>query len=154
LKAPLGEKVFAFTPDGKTLLAGGGEHLLWWSMADGGQSPSVARVEGDQVTCLACFPDGKVAAVGYRHGGVRVWDWAANKRVRQLPYPGGVRAVAVSPDGKRVAAAGSGKIVLWDADSGQELRQIGKAAPVASLAFSPDGGKLAAGMFDSTIQIY
>ena len=80
--------------------------------------------------------------------------WTRAKVTQTLKYPGGVRAVAISHDGKFVAGAGSGKIILWDAASGQELRQIGKAAPVASLAFAPDGRKLAAGMYDSTIQIY
>ncbi len=152
--APGGEQVLAFAPSGKALVSGGQDGVRVWAVADGKELHHLKTAEPDPVTCLAVGPGAKLIAVGYRHGGVRLWDRDGGKVAHQLRYPGGVRAVAVSADGKWVAGAGSGKIVLWDAATGQELRQIGKAAPVASLAFAPDGRKLAAGMFDSTIQVY
>jgi WD40 repeat protein len=149
---PAGEVHLAFSEDGNTLATGAGtDGVRLWGVADGKELQHLPAPEGDTVTCLAFGPGGKSLAVGYRQSGVRLWD---GKQSQTLRYPGGVQAVAVSPDGKLVAGAGSGKVVLWDARSSQELRQLGRAAPVAALAFSPDSRKLAAGMYDSTIQLY
>src|SRR5437867_2165255 len=56
--------------------------------------------------------------------------------------------VALSPDGKIVARAGTGKIIeLWDVASGKKLHtlkgQSNMWPPVFKVAFSPDGKTLA-----------
>ncbi len=76
----------------------------------------------------------------------------------------GVVAVALSPDGKTLAA-GTGasdvgvpiapEIKLWDVPSGQ-VRAIlaGHTDRVAGLAFSPDGKTLASGSWDKTVKLW
>jgi WD40 repeat protein len=148
---PAGEARLAFSPDGKTLAAGVAQDgVRLWGVADGKEIKHLPAPEGDTLTCLAYGPGGKSLAVGYRQGGVQLWD---GKQSQTLRLTGGVQAVAVSPNGKFVAGAGSDKIALWVAATGQEGK-LGRAAPVAALAFSPDSRKLAAGMYDSTIQLY
>jgi WD40 repeat protein len=63
-----------------------------------------------------------------------------------VAVPSPVRAVAVSPDGKCVAAGCDDKAVrLYDAATGKELAALmGHAGPVRLVAFSPDGKTLTA----------
>ena len=53
-----------------------------------------------------------------------------------------IRAIAVSPDGKRIARSGSDNNVrIWDAETGKELLKY-RADGLISLAFSPDSKRL------------
>jgi WD40 repeat protein len=62
-------------------------------------------------------------------------------------HDGLVRAVAFSPDGKRIATcAGDATMKVWDATTGIEAISInGQIGPLYSLAFSPDGDRIAVG---------
>jgi hypothetical protein len=90
----------------------------------------------------------------------RGWEWYYQDRLRQLElrtlkghigHIGGVRSVAFSPDGSRLASANWDlTIKVWDTATGRELHTLeGHSAPkgalaiVWSVAFSPDGSRLA-----------
>ena len=69
----------------------------------------------------------------------------------------GVLAVAVSPDGHRLATGGDKELVrLWNADTGQPLGPplTGHTGMVASVAFSPDGHRLATASRDHTVRLW
>ncbi len=65
-------------------------------------------------------------------------------------------SLSFSPDGKQLAAIGSGHSAkIWDAASGKLLHTLsGHSDNVYSLAFSPDGELLATGSADGTAKIW
>jgi len=96
----------------------------------------------------------------------RVWDMDTggeryNLAVEDQPAEGapvdaGVTSVAVSPDGKLLAAGSLDTIVrLWDATTGVLLDKLrGHRDSVYSVAFSPDGQWLVSGSLDKTLKIW
>ena len=95
---------------------------------------------------ISVFPDRRrLASVG-EDGTLRIWDVATQKsRTITLGHEG-LHSVAVSPDGRRVAAGGT-TIYLCDSGEAISAREVlRRDDTVESLAFSPDGQKLAAGM--------
>jgi len=66
-------------------------------------------------------------------------------------YTEGVRASAISPDGRQVVGGSDkGEVILWEVDTGAKLRAFdGHKGLIADCAFTPDGRYLAsAGLFD------
>ncbi len=73
----------------------------------------------------------------------------------------GVVCVAFSPDGKRVASAGSGQIntpgelKIWDVATGREMLTLGGHNDrIGSVAFSPDGQQIASASRDGTVKLW
>ena len=121
------------------------------------------------MTSVRFTPDGKRLLTGSFDQTVRLWDVATGKELRQ--YPGvheRVSEVAISPDGRTVAAGGcpavrtsaikppsENPIRLWDAATGRELRVLlGHERYVNSVAFSPDGKLLASRGADDTVRMW
>jgi WD40 repeat protein len=87
---------------------------------------------------------------------VRLIDAATGAQEREMAGEDqDLDAVCVSPDGRFVAAAGSGKSAsVWDAATGRLVTRIPFDAPATALAFSLDGKWLAAGTRGGAISLY
>jgi WD40 repeat protein len=115
--------------------------------------------QGTQITApLVWTPDGKtLAACGY-DGVIRLWDQATGKQVSTFRGPReGVFALAVSPDGRWLAAGSRDDVAVWrlDADPpGEARRPAGADDGAGDLAFSPDGKLLAAYGKDRGIHLW
>jgi WD40 repeat protein len=67
-----------------------------------------------------------------------------------------VEDLAVSPDGRRVAAGlRSGEVLVWDVGSEELLaRLVGHRERVSAVWFSPDGSELLTGSWDETLRLW
>ena len=115
----------------------------------------IASLKPDaKVTALRFFPDGKLLACGTATNSIFLWDARTGKELGHLRgYADEVARLAISPDGKLLAAGGSGghgtrmgTLYLWQMPTGKEVRQIRleKSIVLFPLCFSPDGRMLAA----------
>jgi WD40 repeat protein len=113
---------------------------------------------------LAFSKDGRHVASGARDKLARLWDVSSGSVVQTFQgHASQVTAVALSPDGKRLAT-GSGEryggpptpqfpndstLRVWDVSSGKELKQLSGHSPqVSVVVFSPDGRTLVSGDTD------
>jgi dipeptidyl aminopeptidase/acylaminoacyl peptidase len=118
------------------------------------------RIAGEfrEVNAVLFSPDGSALLSADWSGAIRVLESATGAEISTiLPESGAVRCIAVSPDGKTVAAAttDSRDITLWETSSGSRIRVLKrKKEPVLSLAFSPDGKRLVSGGEDEYVQIW
>src|SRR5206468_3032458 len=113
----------AFAPNGKYLVAGGG-NLIWCDSTSGKIIRRVPHNFGFH--SIAFSPDGKTIAAGSWNASVELYEAATGKEIMALKGHGtknglGVFSVAFSPDGRLVASAGEdGTIRLWEILSGSE----------------------------------
>jgi WD40 repeat protein len=155
----------AWSPEGKTLGTVNsvtGEVKLW----DVAERRERAALQSDLGSSygIAFTPDGKTLVAGYYKydyaqtvgpgGGIVLWDVATGQRKGLLQHTPsrGVSRLAVSSDGKTIAAAETSKeggqdtfkyaVTLWDIDSGKALTSLVDSG-TSALAFSPDGKILA-----------
>jgi hypothetical protein len=145
-------RALAFTPDGRTLLAGGGSpgafgEVRLWRVAENREVGSLGE-QADTINALAVSPDGTLLATGSADKTVQVWDLAARKRLQTLrEHADSVLGVAFRTDGKVLATAGADKTIkIWDTVSWRRLYTIGAHdEPVDALVFTPSGQLLSAG---------
>jgi WD40 repeat protein len=66
-----------------------------------------------------------------------------------------VGQVVFSPDGKRMATAGSDNVArVWDVEIGKELAILPSPDRVTVVAFSPEGKFLAVGSKDGSVRVW
>jgi WD40 repeat protein len=153
----------AWPPDGKILagLAYAKSEVTFWDVAERKARATLPSDLGISYS-LAFTPDGKTLALGHWKedpkagpaGGVSLWDVATGQRKGLLQHtpPRGVRRIALSPDGKTLAATETWRegdkgeykngTTLWDIANGKVQTSLPTAGP-GDLAFSPDGRVLA-----------
>jgi hypothetical protein len=170
----------AFTPDGKQLVVGGHHELTVWDVADG-KLVKRLRTRAERAYGLAFLPDGKlvvaggrpgqegdvrvydIAAKGKAEGGVELLDGVADKKVlvkHLLDVEDSVLCVAVSPDGKRLAAGGCDRAVrVWDISGGLDKAKLEQTVEnhadwVLGCALTADGKYLVTAGRDKTAKVW
>ena len=133
----------AFTPDGSTLLSGGGDTGFTgtFDLTD----PTGAN---DRVT----WRDSQ----GQPYAPIKLWEVTSGKKIGSWIGDSSVDCISLSPDGNVLASGNpDGSIQLWDLATGKALRALtGLSAPVKSIAWSPDGKSFAADGGDGCIRVW
>ena len=146
----------AFSPDGKTLAAGGGVNggdIVLWDTSTRQRTATLAQ--GSFVATVAFSRDGKTLAAGDIDGDIGLWDTSTRQRTATLTQGRQVESVAFSPVGHTLAVGdGSGNIGLWDTSTRQQTATLAQGSTVSTVAFSPDGKTLAAGDVDGYIGLW
>lgn len=113
---------------------------------------------------LAFFPDGKLAVGTCTKSGteaIRIFD-ASGRSVTTIGAPRPKESymdacagpIAVSPDGKFIAAATGETARVFDASSRQEVASFSVSVAVEGLAFSPDNKLLYVGSYSDAVNAY
>jgi WD40 repeat protein len=146
----------AFSPDGKWIIAGGGNHAQLRESKTGDLARTF-RDASTRITSVAFSTEGKLLT-GNENGTARLWDAVNGVELRGLQGGGAIRAEAAvfSPDGRRLLTGfGNGSAQLQDlaGTTGRRAFQ-GHAKGITSVAFSPDGEKFLTGSRDTTAKLW
>jgi cytochrome c len=143
-----GVNAVAFLADGTPVSAGYDANLMIWPR----EAPPVTVAFPTPLNTLATLPGDRLG-VGAADGKLRVIDRSGDIRSEVQIAPTPVIALAVSPDGKYLAAASlEGNVAVLDAASLAPVNDlIGAGLPVWSLAFAPDGQTLLTGGADRVV---
>ncbi|MBI3412319.1 MAG: hypothetical protein HY040_28705 [Planctomycetes bacterium] len=176
-KYPANVNALTFTPDNKKLIVGGFHELTVWDAAEGKLEKRIFT-RAERAYAMVFLPDGTLAVAGGRpgqEGDVRVYNLHAGaaKDLGGVPSVDGVHdkavlvkelletddsvlALALSPDGKKLASGGCDRLVrVWDLPSAKLEQSIENHADwVFSVAFTPDGKHLVTGSRDKTAKIW
>ncbi len=147
-----------FTPDGQSLLIGGGEGVVRvWSWTGGTTNTQTLFRHQAPVTQCRLSPDGKRLATAALDRTTVLAEFPGGRPLcPPLAHDSEAIRVVFSPDG-RVLATGTygGAAQLWDASTGRPMTgPLRHDAAVIALAFSPEGQRLATASWDKTARIW
>ncbi len=165
----------AFSPDGKTLIAGimewgqfggrGGKEsggIEFWDVEHG---TLMRTVTDDQpTTFLEYSPDGQSIATSPNAGPIKLWEAGTGKLVRIVP---GLGCASFSPDGETIACvAGAtpsaekvGVVDIYRIKDGTKLKSLSSPAGTTTsyqlhVAYSPDGRFVTASDWNGTVTVW
>ncbi len=142
----------AFSPDGKKIVALGkdGKLDVW---KDAKRPPSRFAGAPAEPPWLLALPASDAMITTGAEGSILLLDLTLGKVSELGASAGPVRALAPSPDGRFLAAAGDdGAVYVWDIAERARRVLRGFDGKVTALAFSRDGRRLVAASTDRTIR--
>ncbi len=146
---------FRFSADGKTLTAFADGRLQRWDVETGRElSNSLVTTAKDLMFVFLSDDGSTLAAINMNNNGVRLWDANSGRELRALAFEedeqlGAQNAVALSPDGKllaalteKVKASMSGletkrQVTLFEVASGRKAQTVNLKTTKTQLGFNP-----------------
>jgi WD40 repeat protein len=178
---PVTITALAFTPDNKKLVVGGAYELTAWDFTLGKLEKRI-YTRAERAYAMTFLPDGMLAVAGGRpgqEGDVRIYNLnAGNARAENgvaivdgvhdsavmikemTETDDSVLCLAVSADGKKLAAGGCDRLVrVWDLSPGYANAKLEQSIEnhadwVFGVAFAPDGKHLLTASRDKTAKVW
>ncbi|MFO0880371.1 MAG: protein kinase [Gemmataceae bacterium] len=146
-----------FSPDGKRFASGGGNtpwlkpELKVWDATTGKVLLDI-QVKQD-VNSVVFSKDGRTLH-GVAGSELKTWDAETGKELRSISGVSGT--LALSPDGKHLAARGAGSTCqILDLETGKQRFILdGHNETIFTTCWSPDGSHLATGSHDKTVKLW
>jgi len=150
-----------FSPDGKTLAAGGGEptrsgEIKFFKVEDGSLIRELPEVHSDAVLSLDFSPDGRHLASSSADRFVKVIELATGKVEKTFEgHTSYVLGVAWKRDSRVLASAGADKVIkVWDFVTGERRKNIeGADKDVTGIAFVGVTDQMVATSGDSQVRL-
>ena len=178
---PVTITALAFTPDGKKLVVGGFHELTVWDAVQGKLEQRI-YTRAERAYALVFLPDGMLAVAGGRPGqegdvriynlnggnaktenGITILDGVHDSAVKLKELAetdDSVLCLAVSADGKKLAAGGCDRLVrVWDLTPGYANAKLEQTIEnhadwVFGVAFAADGKHLLTASRDKTAKVW
>jgi RNA polymerase sigma factor (sigma-70 family) len=148
-------RTLAFTPDGKAVVSDHDMQVQVWDVASGKlvrEFAFASEDDGGGISYEVLSPGGQVFASCLNADPVRLFDVTTGKKICEIKDAGA--PVALSADGKVLAAVAMEEIRLWSVETGKVLAAIARKADAALPAvFSADGKLLAWGDREKLVHV-
>ena len=127
----------------------------WMGIRVGEKAPDVVNAHDGPITALGAVAGSVMASAGADHK-IHLWSLPGHDSKFTLDTGAMVRALAISPDGKRLAAGDdSGTVHLFELPGGKPAGNLtGHSDWILALAFSPDGTRLVSGGHDGQVLLW
>ena len=153
---------------GELVLHQGGHHLITKTITDGETRDATCTlwdVDAEQprpfpggagtASAAVWGPNGRDLAVGRADGDVLVTRFPGGGEMTRIPFPGRVRLVSYSADGRYLAIAGGSVARVWDCKGGAfATPELVHPEAVTTLAIHPEGSYLATGCRDNLARLF
>jgi WD40 repeat protein len=107
------------------------------------------------VTAATWNPNGRFLAIGRPDGDVIIATFPDGTETVRIPFPGRIRLLSYSADGRYLAIAGGSSARVWDCRAGIfATSELVHPAAVTTLEFHPEGRYLATGCRDNRARLF
>lgn len=137
----------AISPDGKTIASAAGDYrarkpgeVRLWDIESGTELARLPDTDRQAVWNVAFLGNDRLVTAQEGEIGVKIWDTTTKKLIRGLNVPETVRGLAVSADGKWIAATGGreGMVKIWEVGTWRESFEV--TAHPGKVSFGVDFG--------------